>query len=161
MSLFRRGEHDSPVSTAPADTGDSPAALRTSIVALNRFINASAGRLPVAAVVKARQVTDVLNEIIDTSDVRPLDIYAVISIKATVNDYLPTTLRSYLAVDAALLDAPRPSGRTPVQSLLEQLQTLEDSAHALLAGAQQQDVDALMTQGSFLSTKFSGSDLDL
>jgi len=125
------------------------------------FINSNAGRLPGLAVVKARQITDTLRETIDTSEVRPLDVYAVLTVKGTLNDYLPTTLRSYLAVDAGLLDTPRGSGRTPSQSLLEQLDALQRSASATLVAARQQDADALMTQGSFLRTKFSGSDLDL
>lgn len=168
MSLFRRGHHDSIVPGGPplppgsiADATDSPDGLRAVIVELNHFVNSSAGRLPVAAVVTARDITDVLNEIIDTSQIRPLDVYAVQSVKGAITDYLPTTLRSFLAVDESLVDAPRPSGRTPAQSLLEQLAALESSALAVLDAAQQQDVDALMTQGSFLRTKFSGSDLDL
>jgi hypothetical protein len=168
MSLFRRGHHDSilpggpPASPGSAvDAADTPDALRAAIVDLNRFVNSSAGRLPVSAVVSAREIADVLNEVIDTSQVRPLDVYAVQSVKGAIADYLPTTLRSFLAVDESLINAPRPSGRTPVQSLLEQLAALESSALAVLDAAQQEDVDALMTQGSFLRTKFSGSDLDL
>ncbi len=56
---------------------------------------------------------------------------------------------------------PRPSGRTPVQSLAEQLEALLDAAADLLSATQAQDADALLSQGSFLRTKFSGSDLDL
>jgi hypothetical protein len=125
------------------------------------MINASAGRLPLRAVVAARRITDVLAEIVDTSEVRPLDVYATISVRAAVSDYLPTTLRTYQAVDQDLVDVQRPSGFTPAQSLMEQLDALEGSAVAVLQAAQAQDVDALMTQGSFLRTKFTGSDLDL
>jgi hypothetical protein len=113
------------------------------------------------AVVAARQVTDVLAEIVDTSEVRPLDVYAVISVRSTVTDYLPTTVRTFLAVDESLVDVPRASGRTPAESLMEQLDALDTSALAVLEATQQQDVDALMTQGNFLRSKFSGSDLDL
>jgi len=143
------------------DDGDSPAALRAAIADVVRLVNASAGRLPLRAVVTARRVTDVLAEIVDTSDVRPLDVHAVISVSGAATDYLPTTLRSYLAVDESLVDVVRPSGRTPAGSLLEQLEALEGSALAVLAATRDSDVDALMTQGSFLRTKFSGSDLDL
>jgi hypothetical protein len=136
-------------------------ALRAAITSVNRLVNSSAGRLPLAAVVAARRITDVLAEVVDTSEVRPLDVHAVISVRAAVTDYLPTTIRSYLAVDESLVDVPRASGRTPAQSLMEQLAALEDSALRVLQAAQLQDVDALMTQGNFLRTKFSGSDLDL
>ena len=116
---------------------------------------------PGEAVVAARRVTDALDDIIDTSDVRPLDVYAVISVRGTLTDYLPTTLRSYLAVDENMRDTPRPSGRSPKESLLEQIAALESSASSVLLAARNQDADALLTQGSFLRTKFSGSDLDL
>jgi hypothetical protein len=112
-------------------------------------------------VVAGRRITDVLAEVVDTSDVRPLDVYAVLSVRSAVTDYLPTTVKSFLAVDDELVDVPRASGRTPTQSLMEQLDALETSALGVLQAAQQQDVDALMTQGNFLRTKFSRSDLDL
>lgn len=144
--------------TPPEDT---PEALRTAITEVVRLINRSAGKLPLAAVVAARRITDILGEVVDTSEVRPLDIHAVISVRAAATDYLPTTLRSYLAVDPGLVDVPRASGATPARSLVEQLDALESSALALLEGARQQDVDALMTQGNFLRTKFTRSDLDL
>ena len=147
---------------APAsDPGDSPESLRRRVTELNTFVNANAGRLPAAAVVNARHLTDTLREVIDTSDVRPMDVYAVMSVKGTLSDYLPTTLRSYLAVDADLRETPRAGGRTPTQSLLEQIDALQTSASATLVAARSQDADALMTQGNFLRTKFSRSDLDL
>jgi hypothetical protein len=146
---------------AAAADEDSPQALRAAMSELDRFVNAAAGRLPAAAVVGARQITDVLRDVVDTSDVRPLDVYAVVSVRGIVSDYLPTTLRTYLAVDPTLLDTPRASGRTPTQSLLEQIDALRTSAAATLEAANNSDADELMTQGSFLRTKFTRSDLDL
>lgn len=146
---------------AEPDPDDSPDALREAIAGVVRLINASAGRLPLRAVVTGRRITDVLTEVVDTSDVRPLDVYAALSVGAAATDYLPTTLRTFLALDEDLVDVRGGSGRTPAESLQEQLDALEGSAIAVLEAAQQQDVDALMTQGSFLRTKFTGSDLDL
>jgi hypothetical protein len=159
-----------PVAPAPAPEppvaepgldGDDPTTLRIELARLNRFINQNSGQLPGESVVTARRVTDVLREIVDTSEVRPLDIYAVISVKGILLDYLPTTLRHFLALDDAQLAVARPSGRTPVESLQEQLEALLDAAVSVLTAARAQDADALLSQGSFLRTKFSGSDLDL
>jgi hypothetical protein len=162
VAWFRREPAPPPAQATPdPDAGDKPEALRAAIATVARMINANAGRLPLTAVVAARRITDVLTEIVDTSDVRPLDVYATISVRGAVTDYLPTTIRTFLAVDKDLVDQRRPSGSTPTESLLEQLDALEGSALAVLEAAQAQDVDALMTQGSFLRTKFSGSDLDL
>ncbi|HEV2886430.1 MAG TPA: hypothetical protein VGX49_05930 [Jatrophihabitans sp.] len=150
-----------PPTTEPEDYGDDPASLRRNLAELNRFINQNSGRLPGESVVTARRVTDVLREVIDISEIRPLDIYAVISVKGILQDYLPTTLRGFLALDHAQLTVTRPSGRTPIESLAEQLEALLDAATDLLGAAKAQDADALLSQGSFLRTKFSGSDLDL
>lgn len=146
---------------AAAADDDSPAALRRAMDEVDRFVNRSSGRLPASAVVGARQITDLLRDVVDTTEVRPLDVYAVVSVKGIVTDYLPTTLRTYLAIDPSLHDTPRASGHTPAQSLLEQIDALRTSAAATLEATHAQDADALMTQGSFLRTKFSRSDLDL
>lgn len=170
MAWFRRGreQQNAPTPDAAAagaapvtDPGASPDALLARVTQLNAFINANAGRLPAAAVVAARHLTDTLREVIDTSEVHSLDVYAVITVKGTLGDYLPTTLGSYLAIDRDLRDTPRGAGWTPTQSLLEQIDDLQTSASATLVAVRNQDADALMTQGNFLRTKFSRSDLDL
>lgn len=166
MGWFRRNEEPRPApvpSADPTDTAreDTPAALDADIDGAVELVNASAGELPVAAVVAARRVTDLLSEIVRTSELRPLDVYAAISVRATATDYLPTTVRTFAALDPDLVDVPQASGTTPTRSLLEQLAALEGAAEQVLEATRRQDVDALMTQGSFLRTKFSGSDLDL
>jgi hypothetical protein len=125
-------------------------------------VNRSAGRLPTDAVVIARRITDMLAEVIDGADTeRGLDIHAVVSIRGILQDYLPTTLRAYLALDPSTVDQQRPSGRTPSESLAEQLDLLWSSAADVRDAERAHDADELLTQGSFLHTKFSGSDLDL
>ncbi len=163
MTWFRRAFAVPPPMAAsePEPDGDDPATLRKTMSELNRFLNQNSGQLPGESVVTARRVTDVLREVIDTSEIRPLDIYAVISVKGMLQDYLPTTLRSFLALDDAQLSVARPSGRSPIASLQEQLEALLDAASGLLSATRAQDADALLSQGSFLRTKFSKSDLDL
>jgi hypothetical protein len=170
MSWIRRARdtaHDmvpppGPSAVASAvDAQDSPRSLGEAVDELDRFINRNAGRVPPAAVVNARGVTDTLRTIIGTSATHPLDVYAVISVRGIAQDYLPTTLKGYLAVAPELLDVPRASGDSPTRSLMKQLDALQSSASATLVAARDQDADALMTQGTFLRVKFSGSDLDL
>lgn len=164
MTWFRRilGEEEPETrSTAPTEEDDSPEALQQRLWDLVRFINASAGKLPVEAVVVSRSITDTIRAVIDTSADRDLDIYAVVSINGIVGDYLPTTLRNYLSLDPALTERPGPSGRTPRAALREQLDALSTAADDLLEAARTHDVNALFSQGNFLRTKFSRSDLDL
>jgi hypothetical protein len=153
-----------PEDSAPTDgpdPEDAPEALRAKIAFHVREINRVSGSLPAAAVVHARQLTDTLDEIVATSEVRPLDVYTTIAVRATLDDYLPTTLRRYLALPEEQRDAPRPSGLTPTASLHDQLEALLSSALSVLEAVQSSDADALLAQGAFLSTKFSRSDLDL
>jgi hypothetical protein len=159
MTWFRRGQERPP--PQPPEDEDSPSKLRLRLWELVQFINRSSGRLPVEAVVMSRQVTDILREVIETSDDHDLDVYAVVQINGIAGDYLPTTLRTYINLDPELTERVGPSGRTPRAALREQLEALRSAADDLLRAAQEHDVDALYTQGSFLRTKFTGSDLNL
>jgi hypothetical protein len=138
-SWFRRGREAPPAPQPPEDQ-DAPDKLLLRLWEQVQFINRNAGKLPVEAVVIARQVTDAIREAIETSADRALDVYAVVQINGIVGDYLPTTLRTYLNLDPEITDQPSASGRTP------------------RAGAH--DVDLLFNQGNFLRTKFTRSDLD-
>jgi len=161
MTWFRK--HEAPPPVVEEDT-DSPVALLRALDQLVGFVNHNAGKLPGESVVAARRVTDTVREVIDTaddSDSGGLDVYAIMSVKGIVNDYLPTTLRAYLALDPQVLDVRRPTGRTPQESLLEQITSLWTGAADVLTAAQAKDADALVTPGNFLQTKFTGSDLDL
>ena len=161
MTWFRRGGH-SDAAPAPAPVGaPGPEKLVGEIFALNRYINQHSGHLPGGAVVTARAVTDQLRHIVDTVEDASLDVQAMLFVEGTVRDYLPTTLKTYLALDPAIANTPRAHGESPSESLLSQLRTLRTSADATLVAAREHDVDTLMTQGNFLSTKFSRSDLDL
>ena len=161
MTWFRRARDTAQQQTSQDDPKDKPEALLESMFELVREINVNAGKLPAEGVVCARRVLDAVREVIETSADRDLDIRAIISIRGILEDYLPTTLRAYLAIDPDVVDVPRPSGRTPAQSFIEQLDVLWSSAMDLLDATKAHDADALLSQGSFLRTKFSGSDLDL
>lgn len=162
MTWFRRAQDRAQESLGDGeDPEDKPEALQARMWDLVREVNRNAGRLPAEAVVVARRVLDAVRAVIDTAVERPLDVHAVVSVRGILGDYLPTTLKAYLALDPDVVDVPRPSGRTPVASLVEQLDTLWASATDLLDAIRAQDADAMLTQGSFLRTKFSRSDLDL
>jgi len=160
VSWFRRATTG--VAAAAQADPDSPAELAAALADLIRTINRHSGRLPVAAVVAARHVTDVVAEILDSiaNDVTP-DVQAIIAVRGIVRDYLPTTLDRFLALDPATTDRPLPNGRTPAEQVSDQLDDLWGAATDVLVAARARDADALVTQGTFLHTKFTGSDLDL
>ncbi|NMO00219.1 hypothetical protein HH308_03200 [Gordonia sp. TBRC 11910] len=172
-SWFRRGRRgsdnsDARPSTPDADGGtglgeDSPAELNRLVTELVWYVNAHAGRLPNRAVVTSRYICDLLTATIATADTRPLDVYAVISVKAIAADYARTSLATYLAAAQSLSGSGSPRGGTdPNAALLdEQLGLLWDSAAEVFTAAKSRDLDALRTQGNFLRTKFSRSDLQL
>jgi hypothetical protein len=161
MTWFRRGHETPPTEPQPEEDNDSPDKLRLRLWELVQFINRNAGKLPVEAVVIARQATDTIRELIETSSDHDLDVYAVVSINGIVGDYLPTTLRTYLNLDPAATDRPGPSGRTPRQALREQVESLALAADELFQATQAHDADRLFSQGNFLRTKFTRSDLDI
>jgi hypothetical protein len=162
MALFRRNQQVPPPPPVVPELEDTPAALRDRLAKLVVFVNQSAGRLPVEAVVGAHRVTDVVREILDdaAADAVP-DVHVIIAVRGMVDDYLPTTLHAYLALDAEIAARANAQGSTPAQHLVEQLDGLWLAGLDVLRAAQSRDVDNLLTQGNFLRTKFSGSDLDL
>jgi hypothetical protein len=161
-SWLRRVRQPQPTTEqAPDEDRDTPEKLRLRLWSQVQFINRNAGRLPVEAVVIARQVTDTVREVIETSTDKTLDVYAVVQVNGIVDDYLPTTLHAYLNLDPGVTEQPGPSGRSPRAALREQLEGLRTAAAELLQAARSHDVDLLFTQGNFLRTKFTRSDLDL
>lgn len=160
-SWFRRAPAEPPPPPPPAADPDAPDALLRRLWEVVQFLNRSGGSLPVEALVLGRRITDTLREVIDTAGERTLEAHAVAQLNGVIGDYLPTTLRTYLALDPGVVERPLPTGRTPRAALREQLDALLEAATDLLAATKAHDVDALLSQGAFLRTKFTRSDLDL
>jgi hypothetical protein len=144
MAWLRRETGLVPV-PAEAPPDDTPEALRAGLAALIRSVNARSGRLPPAAVVTAREITDVLAELVGESATP--DIHTRVTVAGIVTDHLPTTLE-------AVLRAGSTASGPLLESLLDEVISLQDAERGRAA-------DALRTQEAFLRTKFSNSDLDL
>jgi len=144
-SWFRRGREDAPP-PAPATDPDAPEALLRRLWEQIQFVNHNSGALPNDAIVIARRITDMLRDVIDTASERALDAHAVAQINGIVGDYLPTTLRTYLALDPSVTDKPLASGRTPRAALAEQLEALLTAATELLSATRDNDVNMLLSQ---------------
>lgn len=144
MAWLRRETGLFPVS-AEAPPNDTPEALRAELASLIRFVNARSGRLPPSAVVTAREITDVLAELVGESATP--DIRTRVAVAGIVTDHLPTTLEAFLRAGATATGS-------PLESLLDEVISLQDAERG-------RATDALRTQEMFLRTKFSNSDLDL
>ena len=161
-SWFRRA-HPPPAQTPPPvpESPESPAALTRALEEQIAYVNRNAGRLPTESAVLARRVTDAAADVIELAAAAELDIQVALTVRKIVTDYLPTALRTYLALEPDTVDAPGALGVTPRQALAQQLGDLWSGALDVRAAAQARDADALISHGAFLRTKFSGSDLDL
>ncbi|WP_406832477.1 hypothetical protein ABEG17_06535 [Pedococcus sp. KACC 23699] len=132
---------------------DSTPSLRRKHAEVIAEINRNGGNLPLAGSVVARRVTDAVGAVLVRDDVERLDPYARITINAILVDYLPNAIRTFVAAARA--------GVSDQRLLLDQLDALYDSAARILSASEAHDVQALQTQSSFLTTKFTKSDLDL
>lgn len=118
-------------------------------------------KLPVAALPQLGRIEDVLLPLLDHLSRNPPSVDEEIAVQGIVTDYLPTTLRAYIGLNAQFAQAARADGRTPADDLMEQLGVLELAAHDLSRAVYSHDAEELQTQGRFLRTKFEQSDLSL
>lgn len=126
--------------------------LRGKLTTLVAEVNRSSGSLPAAGVVFSRRITDGLSAILEAATARSLDVYALMNVEAVMEDYLPSTLRTYVAAEQA--------GSGDQEKLVEQLKLLHSSVVDTLVALKRNDAQALEVQHRFIKTKFTGSDLD-
>lgn len=119
------------------------------------------GRLPIAALPQLCRIEDVLRPLLDHLVTNPPSVEEEIAVQAMLTDYLPTTVGTYIGLNRQFAETARADGRTAGDDLIEQLVMLEGAAQELSLAVYAHDAQQLATHGRFLSTKFSGSDLDL
>lgn len=114
------------------------------------------GRLPSEAYVSILETCQTLDAVIDAEARQPLgDPQFEYELSATVRDYLPSVLRSYLAIPAKMLETKQASGRTPNDELAEQLQLLAGQADSLHAVRHRGTSAELTNTGNFLRERFA------
>lgn len=120
---------------------------------------AVAGRIPEAAVTVVDRIATLLQ------DAAPRVVgsgEAEVVVSRTATDYLPETLRAYLALPSEWAVRHRlADGRTPAEALLQQLTALEQAAGRMRDAAVEEDAAALLVNGRFLDDRFRTSRLDL
>ncbi|MEA2368760.1 MAG: hypothetical protein QOH38_1478 [Thermoleophilaceae bacterium] len=161
-SLFKR----EPFTPPPPDEPAAPAIpfgerMAGELEQLRWTARRAGGTLPVAALPRLGEIEDVLVPLIEYLIEHPPSVDEEIAVEAMVTDYLPTTLRAYIGMNRQIAETKRADGRTAGDDLLDQLATLKDAVHELSQSVYAHDAEQLATQGRFLTTKFSRSDLAL
>jgi hypothetical protein len=80
----------------------------------------------------------------------------IYTVRRTALDYLPQTLKNYLALPPAYRSVqPIQNGKNATQLLIEQLRILDDRLTTIVRDAYANDARALVENGAFLDQKFS------
>lgn len=142
-----------PAAAAPAGpgTGDLSSALAW-VAALARQ---NKNQLPAEAYVTVLETCQTLDAVIDAETRQPSgDARFEYELAALVREYLPTVLRSYLAIPPSMVGDRQPNGRTPNEELVEQLQLLSGQAEALHSSRHSHMSAELTNTGNFLRERF-------
>lgn len=154
-----------PAATEPAgptnrrDEVDELARRLTEIV---RQANRNGAKMPEGGVPGVRAIEDRLRPLLTYLAAHPPTEEELIPVRATLTDYLPTTLDTFLALPTEFARTHRNrAGRSPAEELVEQLGLLESGVEEYAQSIYAGDAQQLSNQGRFLQTKFGKTDLTL
>ena len=149
------GQPADPQAGAPAPDAASTEGLSQALKWSASVARQNRNRLPAEAYAGVLEICRTLDAVIDAEARQPLgDPEFEYELSATVRDYLPSVLRSYLAVPPRMLETEQASGRTPNQELTEQLQLLSGQAETLHSRRHRRSSADLTTTGNFLRERF-------
>ena len=118
--------------------------------------------MPEGAVVAVRETEDLLRPMLGYLRANPASETEMVQVRAIVQDYLPTSVDTFLALPAGFADTHRNrQGRTASEELLDQLVLLIDATAETATAVYAGDAQALTNQGRFLRDRFQRSELDL
>ncbi|WP_432564372.1 hypothetical protein [Kineococcus sp. SYSU DK003] len=151
-----------PAPVEPAPPADPVTALQQRLREVVRTANRNGGRLPDGAVPAVREIEDVLTPLLAHVAKRGAEVEELHNLEAIVTEYLPGALEHYLDLpEEYALTNRGPSGTTPAEELVTQLQLLADGSRDVQRAVYDHDARKLSVQGRFLDAKFRRSDLDL
>ncbi|MCQ1954505.1 hypothetical protein [Arthrobacter sp. zg-Y238] len=143
---------------APAQPGTAttpPEDLSSALAWSAALAKRNRSRLPSEAYVSILETCQTLDAVIDAETRQPLgDPQFEYELSATVRDYLPSVLQSYVAIPPKMLETKQASGRTPNEELAEQLQLLAGQAETLHASRHRRTSAELTNTGNFLRERF-------
>jgi hypothetical protein len=145
--------HATPRPQPPADARD----IRH---ALTQLVQSTAGRLPADVAATLSRIESLILSMLPRVAHLPASSEDVYILRATVVDYLPTTLASYLDLPRDYATQHRlTDGETAEKDVLEQLALLESKMSDIAEDIARSDSDRLLANGRFLREKFGRSEL--
>jgi len=132
------------------------------LAGLRRLPTLLAGRVPADVVETVQRMCDVLLDLLPrlagSPTVSPEQLHVV---NRTATDYLPSTLRHFLALPGDwAADHRDPAGNTPLDALRSQLAVLDQAIGQMREGVLAADTNRLLANGRFLAERFHRSALD-
>jgi len=104
---------------------------------------------------RVQLITELIADLIPRLEGRGGGDHIAFTVRQTALDYLPSTLENYLKLPQAYRRLHTlPNGKTPRQTLIEQLDTLEDAMRRSLDEFSRDDANALLAQERFLKDRF-------
>ena len=111
-------------------------------------------KLPLDVHVKVEQIRHKAEVLLHQAHRFPFASRELYAVRATLSDYLPRTLDTFLGVPPASREKPMASGKTPLQELKEQLTLLDSKLDEIAEDLQRQNLDRLLANGRFLEERF-------
>lgn len=123
--------------------------------ALDEAVRMTSARLPSDVRAKVVEIRREIFALLPSTTSFPAGSEDLYVIQRTATDYLPATLKAYLALpDDYATTHQLEEGKTPLQLLREQLQLLDEKLDEITDAVRRQDSDRLVVNGRFLEERF-------
>jgi hypothetical protein len=144
----------------PGEPAVDAAAVRRALAANQRLAQ---GRLPAPAMAKLLKIQRQIADLLPMASEFPTGSRDLYVVQRTATDYLPATLRAYLALPPQFAATKVvANGKTAFQLVDEQLELLAARLDEIADAVHEQDSDRLLANGRFLEERFgTKSDLAL
>jgi hypothetical protein len=122
---------------------------------LDGAVRMSRTRMPPDIQAKIAEIRQEVLDLLPSLSAFPAGSQDLYVIQRTATDYLPSTLRAYLALpERYATTRVLQGGKTPQQLLREQVQLLDEKLDEIADAVHQHDTDRLLANGRFLEERF-------
>jgi len=130
--------------------------------ALDGTVDMARGRVPADVLTRLNSIRARILELLPHATDLPGGSQDLYMLQRTATDYLPTTVRMYLALPQAYATTQIvQDGKTPLGVLQDQLELLDGQMSEIGDAVNRRDSDRLLAQGRFLEERFGGGPREL